>query len=68
MAEEAEATSTSSVQRAPYLVVKCPDCSSEQVVFSRPSTKVSCVICGSLLASPTGGRGEFRAEVLRDAA
>ncbi len=54
-------------KQAPFVVVKCPDCSSEQVVFSRPSTKVQCVICGSLLASPTGGVAKFRSEILRDA-
>ena len=53
--------------KAPFYVVKCPDCSSEQVIFSRPSQKVTCVICGSLLATPTGGLGKFRSEIVRDA-
>jgi small subunit ribosomal protein S27e len=54
--------------KAPFYIVKCPDCSSEQTVFSRPSTKVTCVICGSLLVTPTGGLGNFRSEILREAA
>jgi small subunit ribosomal protein S27e len=56
-----------SKKKAPFFVVKCPDCSSEQVVFSRPSTQVVCVICDSQLASPTGGLGKFRGEILRQA-
>ncbi len=51
--------------RAPFYTVKCPDCSSELVVFSRPSTTVHCSICGALVATPTGGKGEFRAEIVR---
>lgn len=52
-------------KRAPFYVVKCKDCSSEQIVFSRPSSEVSCVICDSHLASPTGGLGKFHGEILR---
>ncbi len=51
---------------APFYLVKCPDCSREQTVFSRPTTKVTCSICGSVLATPTGGLGNFRAEILRN--
>ncbi|MCL4325174.1 MAG: 30S ribosomal protein S27e [Candidatus Thermoplasmatota archaeon] len=58
-------TASKGKPRAPYYVVKCPDCSREQTVFSRPSTKVTCTICGSLLATPTGGLGKFRSEILR---
>jgi small subunit ribosomal protein S27e len=68
MAEEETPKAPLPPKQAPFLVVKCPDCSSEQVVFSRPSAKVSCVICGSLLVSPTGGKGKFRSEILREAA
>lgn len=52
-------------KKAPFYVVKCPDCSSEQTVFSRPSTRVVCLICDSQLATPTGGLGKFRGEILR---
>lgn len=46
-------------------MIKCPDCSSEQIAFERASTTVTCRICGSTLATPTGGRAKFRAQVLR---
>jgi small subunit ribosomal protein S27e len=54
--------------RAPFVVVKCKDCAKEQVVFSRPAAPVSCSICGAVLATPTGGRADFRGEVLRTVA
>ncbi|HEV2449306.1 MAG TPA: 30S ribosomal protein S27e [Thermoplasmata archaeon] len=50
---------------APFWVVKCPDCSGEQTVFSRPATTVSCSVCGATLATPTGGQAALRAEKLR---
>jgi small subunit ribosomal protein S27e len=48
-----------------FVLVRCRDCSKEQVVFRRPATTVNCTICGALLATPTGGLGNFRGEVLR---
>jgi small subunit ribosomal protein S27e len=52
---------------APFWVVKCPDCSGEQTIFSRPTTVVNCTVCGATLATPTGGLAALRAERLRDA-
>ncbi|MGA7924258.1 MAG: 30S ribosomal protein S27e [Thermoplasmata archaeon] len=56
--------------RAPteFWVVKCPDCSNEQTVFSRPVTTVNCAVCGATLATPTGGLAALRAEKVRVAA
>jgi small subunit ribosomal protein S27e len=48
--------------------VKCPDCSGEQTVFSRPATTVNCSVCGATLVLPTGGHGNFRGEVVRTVA
>jgi small subunit ribosomal protein S27e len=50
-----------------FWVVKCPDCSGEQTIFSRPATIVNCTVCGATLATPTGGLAALRAERLRDA-
>ena len=52
---------------SPFWIVKCPDCSGEQTIFSRPSTTVNCTVCGATLATPTGGLAALRAERLRDA-
>jgi|GEM_PF-433285 small subunit ribosomal protein S27e len=64
MKEDAPGPDPARAPRAAFFKVKCPDCSSQLVVFSRPSAIVNCNICGALLASPTGGRGKFRAEIL----
>jgi small subunit ribosomal protein S27e len=50
---------------AEFWLVKCPDCSSEQAVFSRPATIVNCSVCGATLATPTGGLANLRAERLK---
>ncbi len=49
-----------------FWIVKCPDCSGEQTVFSRPSTTVNCTVCGATLATPTGGLAALRGEKVRE--
>ncbi|MFB6160170.1 MAG: 30S ribosomal protein S27e [Haloferacaceae archaeon] len=46
-----------------YHRVVCPDCGNEQVVFGKASTPVNCVVCGSTIATPAGGKAEFAGEV-----
>ena len=46
-----------------FLRVKCPDCENEQIVFEKASSTVACAVCGTTLASPTGGIAELDAEV-----
>jgi small subunit ribosomal protein S27e len=38
-----------------FLRVKC-SCGNEQNIFGHASRKVSCLVCGAELASPTGSR------------
>lgn len=52
-------------QRARFVVLKCPDCSSEQITFERATSTVTCKICGSTLATPTGGRLSYKGQVVR---
>ncbi|WP_410765478.1 30S ribosomal protein S27e [Haloferax sp. DFSO60] len=47
-----------------YYKVACPDCGNEQIVFGKASSVVSCAVCGTTLASPTGGNAEFHGEVV----
>ncbi len=42
-----------------FLKMKCEKCKNEQVVFEKAVTPVKCLVCGELLAKPTGGRAEF---------
>jgi small subunit ribosomal protein S27e len=52
--------------RSKFFKVKCPDCENEQTVFEKASTTVTCVVCGKELATPTGGKANFKAEILAD--
>lgn len=47
-----------------FHTVKCPDCENEQIVFGKAASEVSCVVCGSTLARPTGGKAVFEGEVI----
>lgn len=44
--------------------VRCSKCKNEQNVFSAASTQVNCLVCGELIAKPTGGKADFTAKVL----
>jgi small subunit ribosomal protein S27e len=46
-----------------FLKVRCK-CKNEQVIFEKPSTTVRCLVCGEVLAEPTGGKAGIRAKVL----
>jgi small subunit ribosomal protein S27e len=47
-----------------FIKVRCKDCENEQVLFNKASTEVSCHICGSKLAMPTGGKSLIKGEIL----
>ncbi|MBI87880.1 MAG: 30S ribosomal protein S27e [Euryarchaeota archaeon] len=42
-----------------FLRVSCRDCGNEATIFDRASTIVSCTICGSTLAEPSGGMADL---------
>lgn len=45
---------------------KCEECGNEQIIFSRASTDVECLVCGTVVATPTGGKAELNAEVVEN--
>ncbi len=47
-----------------FIKVRCKDCENEQVLFNKASRDVSCHICGSTLAKPSGGKAEIKGEIL----
>lgn len=47
-----------------FFRVRCPDCENEQVVFGKASSVVNCAVCGTTLATPTGGDATFAGEVV----
>ena len=51
--------------------VKCLGCRNEQIIFSKASTHVKCLVCDALLAYPTGGIAELakdKVELLQEMA
>ncbi len=47
-----------------FLKVKCHDCMNEQVLFNKSNVVVKCLVCGSTLAVPTGGKARVKCKVL----
>lgn len=47
-----------------FIRVKCKKCRNEQIIFDRASTEVRCLVCGELLAKPTGGKANIMTEII----
>ena len=47
-----------------FIKIRCPKCKNEQVMFGKTSSKVMCLVCGKVLAEPTGGKAKVKARVL----
>jgi small subunit ribosomal protein S27e len=47
-----------------FINVKCPKCNNEQVIFSKASSEVKCLICNHALAAPKGGKARIKGKVL----
>ncbi|MGD6851585.1 MAG: 30S ribosomal protein S27e [Candidatus Bathyarchaeia archaeon] len=50
--------------RSVFLRVKCPKCGNEQLIFSNAVNVITCNVCGTTLAEPSGGRAQINGEVL----
>ena len=42
--------------RSSFLLVKCPDCQTETIIFSNSTKDIGCKSCGSQLAESRGGK------------
>ena len=49
---------------AKYVKVRCSKCKNEQNIFGKASTKINCLVCGKVVADPTGGKSKIKARVL----
>jgi small subunit ribosomal protein S27e len=49
--------------RSVFLRVKCTKCGNEQLLFSNAVNKITCNVCGEILAEPSGGRAKIKGEV-----
>lgn len=47
-----------------FVKVRCAKCKNEQVIFGKASSKVNCLVCGTSLAAPTGGKTRVKARIL----
>jgi small subunit ribosomal protein S27e len=52
--------------RSKFLRVRCTVCGNEQVVFSHATFPARCLVCGTQLVQPTGGKTKLiNAEIVR---
>ncbi len=47
-----------------FIKIRCPKCKNEQIMFGKASSNVNCLVCGKVLAEPTGGKSRVKARVL----
>jgi small subunit ribosomal protein S27e len=50
--------------KSKFIRLKCADCGNEQIVFNKPSTLVTCFVCGTILAKPVGKKATFRGKIV----
>jgi len=50
--------------RGRFLRVKCLKCENEQLLYSNAVNKVTCNVCGEILAEPAGGKAKIKGEIL----
>lgn len=54
-----------SIIKSRFVTVKCAKCKNEQIIFTNPSTKVKCLVCGAILAKPKGGKANIVAKIIK---
>ena len=47
-----------------FVKIRCPKCKNEQAIFGKTSSVINCLICGRVLAEPTGGKTRVKARIL----
>jgi len=47
-----------------FIKIRCPKCKNEQITFGKTATRVACLVCGKMLAEPTGGKSRIKARIL----
>lgn len=48
-----------------FVRVKCPNCGNEQVVFDHATFPARCLVCGTQLVQPTGGKARILGEIIK---
>lgn len=49
-----------------FVKIKCKDCESVQTCFDKSTISVKCHVCGATLLEPTGGKANFRGEIIEE--
>ena len=47
-----------------FIKLRCNKCKNEQIVFGKPSSIIKCLVCGTNIAEPSGGKGKIKARIL----
>ena len=47
-----------------FITVECSDCGNEQTLYQKPASVVNCAVCGTTLATPTGGKAQIDHEIV----
>ncbi|MCF7872361.1 30S ribosomal protein S27e [Candidatus Woesearchaeota archaeon] len=47
-----------------FIKVRCSKCKNEQVIFGKAASQVKCLVCGTVLANPSGGKTGVEARIL----
>ena len=47
-----------------FVKVRCPKCKNEQILFGKATTEVKCLVCGKVIAEPTGGKTRIKSRIL----
>lgn len=50
--------------KSKFVKIRCPKCKNEQIIFGKPSTKIKCLVCNTVLTETSGGKGKIKARVL----
>ncbi len=47
-----------------FVKVRCKKCKNEQVIFENSSSKINCLVCEEVIATPSGGKCNINTKVL----
>lgn len=53
-------------KRGRFIKVKCQDCGNEQILFSKASSIVKCLVCGATLSTTTGGKAKIKGDIIEE--
>ncbi len=46
-----------------FIKVRCK-CKNEQIIFGKAAMPIKCLVCGKVIATPTGGKTRIKARIL----